>query len=120
MNEQQQILLDHYHDPRNFGKLDSATHIAKSQNLSCGDEIEVFLEVENDVVKKMKFVGEGCSISIATASMWTEFIVGKTVKEVKALDYEDTLDLIGIPLTTSRLKCAMLSLDAIKKAISNP
>jgi nitrogen fixation NifU-like protein len=118
MNERQQILLDHYHNPRNFGKVLDYTHFSRSENLSCGDEIEVYLKVKNKKVEKMNFVGEGCSIAIATTSLWTDYVVGKSVEQLLSLNYKDTLDLIGISLTTSRLKCAMLSLDAIKKALT--
>lgn len=119
MNERQQILLDHYHDPRNFGKLSEATNKARAENLSCGDEIEVYLQIENGIIKKMTFEGEGCSIAISTASLWTEKLIGMTIDQVLKLDHNDTLDLIGMPLTPSRLKCAMLSLNAIKKAVTS-
>jgi nitrogen fixation NifU-like protein len=117
MNEQQQILLDHYHNPRNFGKPESFTHSKKLQNLSCGDEVELFLTVNNETVTQAAFEGEGCSISIAAASLLTEKLPGMTLSDVLELDFEDMIDLVGIPLTTSRVKCAVLSLEAAHEAL---
>lgn len=118
MNEQQQILLDHYHSPHNFGEISNYTHHHKIQNLSCGDELEIFLRVDPQslTITKVGFVGEGCSISIASASLLTLKIKGMKVEDVLKLDYDDILDMIGIPLTPARLKCAVLSLEAVKKA----
>ena len=90
------------------------------QNLSCGDEVEMFLKVDaKGIIEKASFEAEGCSISIASASMLTEYLVGKNIDDVKLYDYDVVLDLLGIPLTTARLKCAVMSLEAVKKSISN-
>lgn len=119
MNEQQQILLEHYHNPKNFGKPKSFTHYHKIQNLSCGDELEIYLNVDpkTSKVKNAHFEGEGCSIAIASASLLTQKLKGMKVSDVLILEYDDIIDLIGIVLTTSRLKCAVLGLEGVKRAL---
>lgn len=100
--------------------MSDSTHKFMMQNLSCGDEVEMFLKVDSKgKVEKASFEAEGCSISIASASMLTEFLVGKNINDVKAFDYDVVLDLLGIPLTTARLKCAVMSLEAVKKSINH-
>ena len=118
MNIYQEQILDHYHHPRNEGEPASFSHSCKLQNLSCGDEIEVFLTMENGKVKEMKFTGEGCAISIASASMLSEKVAGKSVEEINLMDSDYMADLLGIDLTPARTKCAHLSLQAVQKALS--
>ena len=117
MNEYQQQLLDHYHNPRNFGKPNFVpTSNSKSSNLSCGDEIELWLSItEGGLITDVAFGGEGCSICIASSSLFYEFLKGKNIKEMDNIDEDFVLGLVGIPLTISRIKCALLPLDAFKK-----
>lgn len=118
MNEQQEVILDNYKNPKNASNPDwEPTHKGVAQNLSCGDSIEIKLLVKEDVIKDIRFIGEGCSIAIASASMLTEKAKGQKVKEIKGLTIEDVLEIVGIELTMSRQKCALLSLDALQKAI---
>ncbi len=121
MNDYQEQLLEHYHNPRNFRNTSFvATHSARSANLSCGDEIEIWLKVNKDgVIEDVSFDGEGCSISIASTSLLLDSIKGKTISEVNSLKDDYALSLIGIPLTMSRIKCALLPLDALKKSIQD-
>lgn len=81
----QEVILDHSRRPRNFGELPEANRRAEGYNPLCGDKASVFLSVEGDVVKDARFVGKGCSISTASASMMTEAVRGKTRAEVEAL-----------------------------------
>ena len=76
-------ILDQYKHPRNFGNLDHATNKHKENNPLCGDEIEIMLIVKNNIVEDIRFNGKGCAISMASASMLTQEIKGKTVEEVK-------------------------------------
>jgi nitrogen fixation NifU-like protein len=80
-----EILLDHNKNPRNFGRLEEATHHARGANPLCGDEVEVYLRLENDRVKQVSFVGRGCAISKASASMMTQALAGHTLAEVQEL-----------------------------------
>lgn len=120
MNEQQEIILDHYHNPRNFGLPDwNADRMAKLQNLSCGDEIEVFVKQVGEIINDIRFVGEGCSIAIASASILFDKVKGKTLAEIKKITSDDVIQFLGITLTPSRLKCATLSLETLKKALAD-
>jgi nitrogen fixation NifU-like protein len=113
-------LLDHYNNPRNFGKLVDANAIMELENVSCGDSLKMQLKLEKGNVKEVMFTGEGCAVSIASASILTEYIKGKTIKEVKAVDLDKLLDLLGVKLTISRLKCANLSLETVQAALEKP
>lgn len=119
MNIYQQQILDHYHHPRNSGKPESYTNSAKLQNLSCGDEIEVYLDIKDGKVTAVHYEASGCAISIASASILSEELIGKSVAELTVLDAEFITDLLGIELTTSRLKCAHMALQAIQQAAMN-
>lgn len=113
----QENILDHSRYPRHWGLLEEHTHHAQDDNPLCGDQLELTLLVddENKVVK-VGWDGQGCAISQAAASMVGEELIGKTLEEVKALDKDMVLELIGIPLTMNRIKCALLSLKVVKAA----
>jgi nitrogen fixation NifU-like protein len=117
MNIYQEKLLDHYNNPRNFGKLDTPSVIMELENISCGDVISIQLIVEDNIIKDIKFSGEGCAVAIGTASMLTEYAKGKNVMEMAKFSLDDLIDLIGIDLTMSRIKCANLSLETLQKSI---
>ena len=110
--------MDNYKNPQNFGDLLDANAIIVLENTNCGDKVKIQLKIENEVISDVKFDGEGCAVSIASASILTEHIKGKKVSEVEEMRLEDLLKLIGVQLTVSRLKCANLGLEATKKAIS--
>jgi nitrogen fixation NifU-like protein len=81
----QQVILDHNKSPRNFKKLENANHIAEGYNPLCGDKINLYLIVEDDIVKDIGFQGSGCAISKASASLMSSIVKGKTKKEVEKL-----------------------------------
>ena len=81
----QEVLLDHYRSPRNFGPLEGASHRSEGFNPLCGDRVTIYLVVEGDVVKDVKFEGSGCAICTASSSLMTGEIKGKTLVEVEAL-----------------------------------
>jgi nitrogen fixation protein NifU and related proteins len=110
-------LLDHYRNPRNHGKMMNPHIHKEDSNPLCGDVIEIFVRVKNGKVDSVSFEGKGCVISQATASMLTDELKGKTLAEVQSLERENILDLIGLTLTPTRVKCAMLPLMTIKKGI---
>ncbi len=110
-------ILDLYKHPSNFGNLKNATHEYTEFNSLCGDEIVVQLIVENNVIKNVKFHGSGCVISLVSASLLTDKIKGMRVEDVKKLDKNDLLKLLKIRINPARLRCALLSLDAVKKAL---
>ena len=131
----QQMIIDHGKRPRNFGELDHPTHKQKGYNPLCGDRLEMYLIIENDIIQDVKFNGEGCAISMASASMLTEMIKGKKIYEANALveDFHAMLVtqdvseegkerlgkaaiLEGVKAYPSRIKCATLSWHALKNA----
>jgi nitrogen fixation protein NifU and related proteins len=110
-----EIILDHYRNPRNKGKLSNADVSIHDSNPLCGDEIDIHLRIEEEKVKDIKFEGRGCAISQASASMLTEMIMDKPLTTVKDLTKEDILENIGLMnLGPARIKCALLSLKVLK------
>lgn len=112
-------ILDLYRNPLNFGKIEGATHEGKGENPLCGDEVIIRLVIESGKVKDVRFEGVGCAISIASASLLTEEIKGKSVGEVEGFFSEDLVGLLGIPISSARMKCALLPLAAMKEALKN-
>jgi len=115
-----ELILDYYRNPRNFGKLDPHDIDAKDLNPLCGDEIEMQIRVspEKDKIEEIKFIGKGCAISQASASMLTELAKGKPLEWVKALAREDILKMLGTSdLGPARIKCAMLSVKVLKTGV---
>ncbi|NJP05850.1 MAG: SUF system NifU family Fe-S cluster assembly protein [Chloroflexaceae bacterium] len=109
-------VLEHFKYPSNYGALDHPTVSHEEHNPLCGDRIRLDLLIENDIVKDIRFSGQGCVISQASASILTDEIKGKTVEAAKLFGKAELLEQIGIPLEKSpvRLKCALLSLKALK------
>lgn len=113
----QENILDHAKHPRHWGLLAEHTHHASDDNPLCGDRLELTLVVDDaGQVVKIGWQGDGCAISQAAASMLGEEMLGKSLETVKALDKQMILDLIGIPLSMNRVKCALLSLKVVKAA----
>ncbi|OLB46157.1 SUF system NifU family Fe-S cluster assembly protein [Candidatus Bathyarchaeota archaeon] len=113
-----EIILDYYRHPRNKGTLDHPHIKAKDSNPLCGDIIEMQLELDgNDSVKDVRFNGQGCAISQASASMLTELVKGKTLDDARNISKEEILSLIGGQLSAVRLKCALLSLKVLKTGV---
>jgi len=111
-------ILDHYRHPRNYGTLEDADISHEDHNPLCGDQVrfEVRLD-EGGRVVQAAFTGRGCAISQATASMLTEAVQGKTLDDIKAMDQQTVLGLLGIALSPVRLKCALLPLKVLQAGI---
>jgi nitrogen fixation NifU-like protein len=107
-------IIDHYQNPRNYGTLEHPEVSFEDSNPVCGDELRMDLQVQDGRVVDARFSGHGCSISQASASMLTEEIIGKSLEDVKQIDKQYLLNLLGIPLGPVRLKCALLSLKVLK------
>lgn len=112
-------ILEHFKYPSNKGTLDNPSVSHEETNPLCGDRVRIDLLIEDGVIQDIRFSGEGCAISMASASMLTEEIKGRTVEEAKTFGKEELLDLIGIPLdkNPARLKCALLSLKTFKAGL---
>lgn len=114
-------LLEIYKDPINVGHIDNPTVSVFDRNPMCGDVITLEIKISgdngNEVLEDIKYSGDACAVSIISSSLVTEELIGKTLEEAKNLTKEDVLELIGVELTTSRVKCATLVLNALHKAI---
>jgi len=135
----QEVILDHNKHPRNFKKLDPYSHHAKGHNPLCGDKLELYLNVVDDVIQDISFVGSGCAISTSSASLMTQFLKGKTLAEAYIF-FEQFHDLVtGLPLSDAtltglgklavfagvqefpaRVKCASLSWHTLINALEVP
>jgi nitrogen fixation NifU-like protein len=111
-------ILDHYKRPRNFGELEPHDLEAHDHNPLCGDELGVHIAVEDGVIKDLRFHGQGCAISQASASIASEEYVGMKVGEVGDLDADWLLELLGIPISATRRKCALLNLKVMRGAVT--
>ena len=110
-----EMILDHYRNPRKKGLLSPADIDYEEDNPVCGDHIHLTVQLdENDVVTDVGWDGEGCAISQASASLLYESLIGMSKEEIRHLDKEYILDMLGIELGPVRLKCALLSLKVLK------
>ncbi|KHF41143.1 Fe-S cluster assembly sulfur transfer protein SufU [Halalkalibacter okhensis] len=132
-----QVIMDHYKNPRNRGEFDGDTVTVNMNNPTCGDRIQIQMKVEDDKVTDAKFVGEGCSISLASASMMTQAIKGLKLDEAVAMsnifsdmmlgkeydderfDLGDIEALQGVAKFPARIKCATLAWKAMEKGIND-
>lgn len=111
----QELILDHYKNPRHQGTLDPADITYEDDNPLCGDRIRIdILTNDDEEVVEAAFSGHGCAISQASASMLMEEIQGKSLDAIKQLKNEDIMDMLGIELGPVRMKCALLSLKVLK------
>ncbi len=117
MDLYQEEILEHYHNPQNSGRLNNPTHERCANNPTCGDKICTTIIVENNIIKDIKFEGEGCAISQASTSMVTDEIKGKSVEEVLQISRDDIIELLGIEIGIGRIKCALLGIETIQKAL---
>lgn len=128
------VIMDHYKTPRNKGVIDDGTMTVDMNNPTCGDAIRLTLDVQDEIVQDAKFDGEGCSISLASASMMTEAIKGKSIKHALEMseefskmmlgeDYDiseedgDIEALSGVSQFPARIKCATLTWKALEKGV---
>lgn len=136
-----EIILEHWKNPQNYGVIADADIDISDSNPLCGDEILITASLviplkkgiippttpkdkndprireDDNVIAEIKFIGQGCAISKASASLFTEFIKGKSITEIKNLTQEEALQLLTIMLTSARLKCALLPYSTLQKAL---
>src|SRR4051794_15599401 len=109
-------ILEHYKQPRNFGELDPHDLQAHDHNPLCGDEMGVHIRVEDGRIADLRFHGTGCAISQAAASIASDEYIGMEVGGVGELGAEWLIDLLGIPISATRRKCALLNLKVMRGA----
>ncbi|GAC1392368.1 MAG: SUF system NifU family Fe-S cluster assembly protein [Vulcanimicrobiaceae bacterium] len=112
----QEYILDHYRRPRNFGALEAPDAVAEDVNPLCGDQIRIELKVQDGKVADIRFSGKGCAISQASVSMLTESVKGQALEDVARLSQDVVLENVGIGISPTRMKCAMLGLKVLKSA----
>ncbi len=129
----QQVIIDHNHNPRNFYEIEHPSHSAKGHNPLCGDKVDIFLTVEENIITEVSFMGSGCAISKASSSLMTEALLGKTVTEAQQLfdlvhnmitsgqtdvnEIGKLAVLSGVHKFPARVKCAILPWYAMKNAL---
>lgn len=119
MNFYQAELMDHYRYPKNQGTINNPDFSVQNLNPSCGDEISLQACITNGYVTDIKFMGKGCVISQAAASMLTVKCINQPIKELADLDKNYMLKLVGLDLGPTRLRCALLVLEALHAGISD-
>ncbi|WP_075937712.1 iron-sulfur cluster assembly scaffold protein [Halosegnis longus] len=106
-----QQILDHYKNPRNYGEVDDATFEHVGENPMCGDTIKLFVNLEDDdeTIAGVSFIGDGCAISQASASLLSTELQGMTLDAVREMDRDDIVEMLGVEISPMRIKCAVLA-----------
>ena len=115
----QEIILQHYRSPKNFGPLEGADHVGEESNPLCGDHITIRLKIDpaSQKIETVRFEGDGCAISVASSSMLTEKLQGLTLEAAGKLTRDDVIQMLGIPLSPIRVKCALTGFSALGHAL---
>ncbi len=113
----QENIIDYYKHPRNKGQLKNPDIKFRELNPLCGDDIEVQLKLDGKTIKEISFDGHGCAISQAAASMMAEQLEGKSLTEAEKFDKEAMLEMLGIPISAARMKCALLGVRVLKEGV---
>ena len=118
-NFYQEILMDHYRNPRNNGVMDVSDFISEQRNSSCGDEVLFTGIINASMLMDVRFKGKGCVISQATASLLSEYAKNKSLESILFLDKDDLIAMIGMELGPVRLLCGLLPLTALQSGIND-
>jgi len=110
-------ILDLYKNPSNYGELADFTHHFRSYNSLCGDDFKIWVDVKDNKIKDVSFTGSGCAISTAASSMVSDKIIGMNIWDVSRMNQEDVLELLHIPVSSGRMKCAVLFLKSVQENV---
>ncbi|MBO7672472.1 Fe-S cluster assembly protein NifU [bacterium] len=111
-------VIDHYRNPRNVGKIDDADAVGLAGSLSCGDQLKIYLKIKDNVVIDAKFQTFGCGSAVASSSMLTEMIIGKTLDEVRKITNKDIVDALG-GLPPEKMHCSVMGYEALEDALKS-
>jgi len=118
LNLYRRLIIDHYKNPHNFGKMEKPDYRARVFNSFCGDVLEIDFRIKREdgeeVIEEAKFSGNGCAISIASASLLTDYLKKKKLKDILKIGKEEMLKILGVEISPLRLKCALLPLEVLK------
>ena len=109
-------VMDHYRNPRNVGSIDNADAVGVAGSLTCGDQLKIYLKIENNIVTDAKFQTFGCGSAVASSSILTEMIIGKTVDEVRKITNKDIADELG-GLPPEKMHCSVMGYEALEDAL---
>ena len=109
-------VMDHYRNPRNVGKIDNADAVGIAGSLSCGDQLKIYLKIENGIVTDAKFQTFGCGSAVASSSILTEMIIGKSIEDVKKITNKDIADQLG-GLPPEKMHCSVMGYEALEDAL---
>ena len=112
-----EYILDHYKNPRNFGRLEEPDITHEEDNPLCGDVVGMDFRVKEGVIEDIRFHGRGCAISQASASLLTERLKGMSLDGAKKINKDDVIGELGIEISPARIKCALLSLKVLKVGV---
>ena len=113
------LIVDLYQHPLHRGVLEAATHNASGVNTTCGDHVRIQLRVNGDTIEEAMWEGDGCAISIGSASLLTDELIGKKLSDLQAMKLEELLEILGVPdLGPARVKCVSLALETAHKTLS--
>ena len=112
-----EFLLEHARTPQNNTVIDNPTCVVRVLNEGCADSLELYLKVENDHVQAVSFTGTLCALSTASSSLFTEFLKGKSIDEIRLLTPGSVYTLLGVTIVESRTRCALLIYQALQKSL---